>query len=212
MAGGLVPVFYQVDVATAINIAEATIAGGVTAIEFTNRAPFAHAVFAEMRQYVAEKYPQVVVGAGTILDAPTAALYIANGADFIVSPSLIPEIATLCNTRKVPYLPGCGTLTEITKAESLGVEIIKLFPGIHYSPDFVKATLAPMPRTRIMPTGGVTAEEENIKAWFEAGVTCVGMGSKLTVKSDVADGNWSAITERTQQVMKWIQQYKKEQA
>jgi len=150
-------------------------------VEFTNRGDSAPRVLAELAQTVAESAPDVILGVGTVVDAPTAALYLSAGANFVVGPILNPEIARLCNRRKVAYMPGCGSAIEISQAEELGVEIVKVFPGSSVGgPGFVKAVLAPMPWTRIMPTGGVDASEESIRAWFGAGVACVGIGSNCS--------------------------------
>ncbi len=206
---GLIPVFYNPDVDTAKKIIDACTTGGVRVIEFTNRGDFAVNVFTELRQYYAKANPELVMGVGSVIDAPTAALYIANGADFVVSPVLNPKAARLCNRRKVAYSPGCGTLSEISQAEELGVEIVKIFPGSAVGgPAFVKAVKGPCPWTRIMPTGGVDATEESIRAWFEAGVACVGMGSKLITKQNIQDGNFAAITKQCAQVLKWISRYR----
>ena len=204
---GLVPVFYNGDVETAKNIVSACIEGGVRVIEFTNRGDFAYHVFTELSMHFAKTKPEAILGVGSVVDAPTAAMYIANGANFIVGPTLNPEIARLCNRRKIPYSPGCGTLSEISQAEELGVEIVKIFPGESVGgPNFVKAVLAPCPWTRLMPTGGVDATQENIFSWFKAGVAAVGMGSKLVTKSDVAAGKFDDISQRASQVLAWIKE------
>jgi len=204
---GLVPVFYHADVAVAKQIVAACRTGGARVVEFTNRGDWAFQVFAELAQYVAEREPDVILGVGTVVDAPTAALYLAAGANFVVGPVLNPEIARLCNRRKVAYMPGCGSATEISQAEELGVEIVKAFPGSAVGgPGFVKAVLAPLPWTRIMPTGGVDATEESIRAWFGAGVACVGIGSKLVAKDLVAAGDFESISARVAQVLAWIKE------
>jgi 2-dehydro-3-deoxyphosphogluconate aldolase/(4S)-4-hydroxy-2-oxoglutarate aldolase len=202
---GLVPVFYHKDFETATKIVDACLKGGANVIEFTNRGDFAQDVFAALAKHYAKARPALILGVGTIVDAPTAALAIANGANFVVSPTLNPEVARLCNRRKIAYLPGSATLSEISAAEEMGVEIVKIFPGETVGgPAFVKAILAPCPWTRVMPTGGVDATEESITAWFQAGVACVGMGSKLIVKKDVDSGDFEAITRRVEQVLGWI--------
>jgi 2-dehydro-3-deoxyphosphogluconate aldolase/(4S)-4-hydroxy-2-oxoglutarate aldolase len=179
-------------------------------VEFTNRGDFASQVFSEVSQHFSQVDPQFILGVGSVIDAPTAAMYIANGANFVVGPSLNPEIARLCNRRKVAYMPGCGSVTEISQAEELGVEIVKVFPGSSVGgPGFVKAVLGPCPWTRIMPTGGVDATEESIRAWFGAGAACVGMGSKLIRKDLVAAGAWAEITAKARQVLAWIEEAKK---
>ena len=206
---GLVPVFYHPDLEVAKKIIAACAAGGVKVIEFTNRGDFAYSVFNELSRHVSVAHPDIMLGIGSVMDAPTAAMYIASGADFVVSPVLNAEVARLCNRRKIPFSPGCGTLSEISQAEELGVEIVKLFPGSAVGgPGFVKDVSGPCPWTRLMPTGGVDASEESIKAWFQAGVVCVGMGSKLFRKDLMAAGDYPAISATVAQVLKWIQQYK----
>jgi 2-dehydro-3-deoxyphosphogluconate aldolase/(4S)-4-hydroxy-2-oxoglutarate aldolase len=204
---GLVPVFYNPDVEVAKQIVTACRAGGARVIEFTNRGDFAFRVFTTLSQHVAEAELDVILGVGSVIDAPTAALYISAGANFVVGPVLNPEVARLCNRRKVAYSPGCGSVSEISEAEELGVEIVKVFPGAQVGgPAFVKAVRGPMPWTRIMPTGGVDATEESIRAWFGAGAACVGMGSKLITKELVAKGDFDAISNKVTQVLAWIQE------
>ena len=202
---GLVPVFYHGDAETAAAIVRACADGGAGAVEFTNRGEGAPAVFAELVKRFAKERPEVILGAGSIVDAPTAALYLSSGANFIVGPVLNAEIARLCNRRKVAYSPGCGTVSEISEAEELGVEIVKIFPGKEVGgPAFVKNLLAPCPWTSLMPTGGVEATRESLEAWFSAGVACVGMGSKLITKEAVAARDFAGIARNVAQVLAWI--------
>jgi 2-dehydro-3-deoxyphosphogluconate aldolase/(4S)-4-hydroxy-2-oxoglutarate aldolase len=208
---GLVPIFYHKDVQVAKHVVAACAAGGSRVVEFTNRGDFAFQVFREVSQHFSQVDPSVILGVGSVIDAPTAAMYMASGANFVVGPLLNPEIARLCNRRKIAYLPGCASLTEISQAEELGVEIVKVFPGGSVGgPPFVKAILGPCPWTRIMPTGGVDATEESIKDWFRAGAACVGMGSKLIRKDLVAAGDWAEITAKVRQVLAWIQEAREE--
>lgn len=179
---GLVPLFYHDNPAIAKQVLVACHKAGVRLLEFTNRGDFAHEIFADLNKFAAEELPDMILGAGSVTDAGTASLYIQNGANFIVSPVLRKDMAVVCNRRKILWSPGCGTLTEIATAEELGAEIIKIFPGSQLGPGFVKAVKGPCPWTSIMPTGGVTAEKENLKAWFDAGVACVGMGSALITR------------------------------
>jgi len=202
---GLVPVFYHADAAVAVKVAEACAAGGARVLEFTNRGDMAPEVFKALSRYLAREHREIVLGVGSVVDAPTAALYIAYGASFVVGPLLNPEVARLCNRRKIAYSPGCGSVTEISQAEELGVEIVKVFPGRSVGgPEFVKSVLGPCPWTSIMPTGGVDASEESIRAWFSAGVACVGLGSNLVRKEWVASGDWAAISNQVRQVLGWI--------
>ncbi|PWH14089.1 MAG: bifunctional 4-hydroxy-2-oxoglutarate aldolase/2-dehydro-3-deoxy-phosphogluconate aldolase [Ardenticatenia bacterium] len=204
---GLVPVFYHGDVEVAKHIVKACIAGGSPVIEFTNRGDFAPEVFKELSRFLAKESPEVILGVGSVIDEPTAAMYIAYGANFVVGPILNEAVARLCNRRKIAYMPGCGSASEISCAEELGVEIVKIFPGNSVGgPDFVKAILGPMPWTRIMPTGGVDATYESIQAWFKAGVCAVGMGSNLITKDAVAAKDWDAIAQKVRQVLAWIKE------
>lgn len=204
---GLVPVFYHPDVEVVKRVAAACVAGGARTLEFTNRGDFAPQVFAELSQFVARTYPHLILGVGSVGDAPTAALYLASGAAFVVGPVLNPEVARLCNRRKIAYSPGCGSATEIATAEELGVEIVKVFPGDSVGgPGFVKAILGPCPWTRIMPTGGVEATRDGIAAWFKAGVAAVGVGSNLIRKEFLESGQYEAIATHTAQLLGWIRE------
>lgn len=202
---GLVPVFYHGDPETAQNIARAVAEGGCRVLEFTNRGDFAYEIFANLVKWCADEIPEMILGAGSVLDAGTASLYINNGANFIVGPVLNPEVARVCNRRKIPYSPGCASAGEISAAEEYGVEICKIFPGAEVGgPAFVKAVLGPMPWTLIMPTGGVDATKESIEAWFKAGVACVGIGSNLITNKHIESGNFEAITKKTAELLAWI--------
>lgn len=191
---GMVPVFYHKDAETAKKVLKACYDGGVRAFEFTNRGDFAHEVFAELVRYAAQECPEMAVGAGSVVDPATAALYIQMGACFIVGPMFNPEIARVCNRRMVPYSPGCGTVTEVGNAQEAGCDLCKVFPGDVLGPAFVKSLMAPMPWSRIMVTGGVEPLEENLRAWMKAGAFCVGMGSKLFPSEKVKAGDWEYIT------------------
>jgi 2-dehydro-3-deoxyphosphogluconate aldolase/(4S)-4-hydroxy-2-oxoglutarate aldolase len=202
---GMVPLFYEADVERAQNLAGALAQGGSHVLEFTNRGDFAIEVFSALVKYTAKTHPQLIVGIGSVDDAPTAALFLAHGANFVVGPTLNEDVARLCNRRKVAYMPGCGNLNDIAAAEELGAEIVKLFPGgAAGGPGFVKDVLAPRPWTRIMPTGGVTPEEDNLRTWFDAGVACVGMGSRLLRSDWIKAGNFSAIAEQTAATLELI--------
>jgi len=204
---GLVPLFYEADVEVAKNLAMAISAGGGKVIEFTNRGDRAFEVFRELVVYLEKEDPSVVLGVGSVLDPATAGLYINLGANFIVGSVLNPDVAKICNRRKIAYFPGCGSASEVSAAEELGVEICKVFPGSELGgPSFVKAIKAPCPWSKIMPTGGVKAEYNNIKAWFDAGVTCIGMGSDLARKDLIQAGDWDAITALTAQCLSWVRQ------
>lgn len=201
---GLVPVYYNNSVDQALSIAEAVYRGGGRVLEFTNRGDLAHEVFTGLIKQLRKKLPEMALGIGSIVDGATAALYLQLGADFVVSASLREDVAKICNRRKVLYAPGCGSLTEIGKAEELGCEIVKLFPGGVYGPGFVKAVRGPQPWTSIMPTGGVDITAESLTTWFEAGVTCVGIGSKLITKAIVADEDYALLQSRVRDVIQRI--------
>ncbi len=194
---GVVPLFFHSDAEIVKGVVKACYEGGARTFEFTNRGDYAHEVFAEVNKWAAKECPDMIMGVGSVVDAGTAALYIQLGANFIVSPSLKTDIAPVVNRRKIPWLPGCATLTEISLAEELGVEIVKIFPGAEVGgPAFVKAIKGPCAWTSIMPSGGVAPTEESIKSWFEAGVSCVGIGSQLTPKDVIANKDWNFITEK----------------
>lgn len=201
---GLVPLFYHPDVELGKKILKACYDGGARLIEFTARGDFAHEVFAELNKFVIKELPEMAVGVGSVTDAAAASLYMQMGANFIVTPALREDIATVCNRRKVLWSPGCGSLTEINKAEELGCEIIKLFPGANYGPSFVKAIRGPQPWTNVMPTGGVTLEESNLRGWFNAGVTCVGMGSNLISKSVLENKDYSGLEQTVRDTLALI--------
>lgn len=186
---GLVPLFYHSDVEVARQVVKACYDGGARLLEFTARGDFAHEVFGELVKYAMAELPGMILGVGSVTDAAAASRFMSLGANFIVTPVLREDIATVCNRRKVLWSPGCGSLTEITRAEELGCEIVKLFPGGIYGPGFVKAIKGPQPWTSIMPTGGVSPTKESLSSWFDAGVTCVGMGSKLIKKDDTGNFN-----------------------
>jgi 2-dehydro-3-deoxyphosphogluconate aldolase/(4S)-4-hydroxy-2-oxoglutarate aldolase len=202
---GLVPLFYNADVETSVELASACARGGAKVVEFTNRGELAYPVFTELVKHFAKADPSIILGVGSILDAPTAALYLASGANFIVGPSFNPEIAKLCNRRKILYMPGCATETEISAAEEYGAEICKIFPGETVGgPAFVKAVMAPCPWHRLMPTGGVDATESSVSEWIKAGAAAVGMGSKLITGQAVKDKDFDGIANKASQCVGWI--------
>lgn len=197
----MVPVFYHKDVEVAKKVIKACYDGGVRAFEFTNRGDFAQEVFAECVKFAAKECPELALGIGSVVDAPTAAMYLQLGACFVVGPLFNPEIAPVCNRRLVPYCPGCGSVSEIGKAQELGCDLTKLFPGDVYGPNMVKGLMAPMPWSKIMVTGGVSPDAENLRAWFKAGVYCVGMGSKLFPKDKVAAEDWQYVTDKCRECL-----------
>lgn len=207
---GIVPVFYHSDLETAKQVVKACYEGGIRVFEFTNRGDFAHEVFGELNKWAAVECPEMILGIGSIVDAPAASLYLQLGANFVVGPLLNPEIFKVCNRRQVAYSPGCGSVSEIGLAQELGAEIVKVFPGGTVGgPSFVKNVMGPMPWSRIMVTGGVEPTEENLSAWFKAGVCCVGMGSNLFPKEVLKNKEWSKITELCKNSLKIVQVHKK---
>jgi 2-dehydro-3-deoxyphosphogluconate aldolase/(4S)-4-hydroxy-2-oxoglutarate aldolase len=202
---GVVPVFYHPDPEVCAKVIQACANGGAKCVEFTNRGDFALDVFSEVTRHFAKADPSVIMGVGSVIDAPTAALYIANGANFVVGPMLNPEVARVCNRRMVPYSPGCGTVTEVSQAHELGCEIVKVFPGDAVGgPDFVKNLLGPMPWSKVMPTGGVEAEEASLRPWFEAGIVACGIGSNLISKSLLEAGDYAALEARVRETVETI--------
>lgn len=200
----MVPVFYHKNAEVAKKVIKACYDGGVRAFEFTNRGDFAHEVFAECVKFAATECPELALGVGSIVDAPTAALYIQLGACFVVGPLFNPEIAPVCNRRLIPYCPGCGSVTEMGTAQELGCDLTKLFPGDVYGPAMVKNLKAPMPWSKIMVTGGVAPTEENLTEWFKAGVYCVGMGSKLFPNDKIKEEDWQYITDKCKETLGYV--------
>jgi 2-dehydro-3-deoxyphosphogluconate aldolase/(4S)-4-hydroxy-2-oxoglutarate aldolase len=203
---GLVPLFFHAELETAEELVSACARGGAQVIEFTNRGEAAYPVFCELVRHFAKADPAVILGIGSIVDAPTAALFLAAGANFIVGPSLNPEISRLCNRRKILYLPGCATETEISAAEEMGAEICKIFPGDSAGgPGFIRAVMAPCPWHRLLPTGGVDATEADITEWIRAGAAAVGMGSKLLTAQLIKTGDFNGVAGKVGQCISWIQ-------
>ncbi len=205
---GLVPLFFNSDVEISKKVLKACYDGGARLLEFTARGDFALEVFTELTKYAIAELPGMIMGVGSVTDAAAASLYMQVGANFIVTPVLREDIAIVCNRRKVLWSPGCGSLTEIARAEELGCEIVKLFPGGIYGPDFVKAIKGPCQWTSIMPTGGVSPTRENLSSWFNAGVTCVGMGSKLIAKDANGKFDYKKIENMTKEALSIIQDLK----
>lgn len=203
---GLVPLFYHNDVPLCKNVLKACYKGGARLLEFTNRGDYAHEVFRELTIYAKENLPEMILGVGSVTDSGTASLYMQLGANFVVTPVLREDIGIVCNRRKVLWSPGCGSLAEISKAEEMGAEIIKLFPGSQLGPDFVKAIKGPCPWTSIMPTGGVSSDSENLKSWFDAGVTCVGIGSQLITKEFLNNEDFNGLENHVKETLNIIQQ------
>ena len=206
---GMVPLFFHSDINLSKQVLKACYDGGARLMEFTARGDFAHEVFGELTKYAIKELPGMIMGVGSVTDAAQASLYMSLGANFIVTPVLREDIAIVCNRRKVLWSPGCGTLTEIARAEELGCEIVKLFPGDIYGPQFVKGIKGPQPWTSIMPTGGVTPTVENLKSWFDAGVTCVGMGSQLISKDIIANKDYAKLEQDVKNALSIIKSVRK---
>ena len=200
----MVPVFYHHDAETSKEVLKACYKGGVRAFEFTNRGEFAHEVFGELAKFSTRECPEMILGVGSVIDSATASLYLQLGANFVVGPLFNPEVAKVCNRRCVPYIPGCGTVSEVGKAQEVGCDICKIFPGDVLGTNFVKGLKAPMPWSMLMVTGGVKPEENNLREWFNAGVTCVGMGSNLFPKEAIAKKDWDEITQMCEGVFEII--------
>lgn len=207
-ATGLVPLFYHTDVQLSKDVLNACYDGGARILEFTHRGDQAHEVFRELIEFTDKTLPEMILGVGSLTDASQASYYLNIGANFVVTPVLREDIAILCNRRKVLWTAGCGSLTEIARCEELGTEIVKLFPGNVYGPDFIRAIKGPQPWTSIMPTGGVTTHRENLTAWFEAGATCVGIGSKLITSSLLQSRDFVKLTKSVREVLAIIQTLK----
>jgi len=202
---GVLPLFYHDDLETAIELVHACARGGARVIEFTNRGELTYPVFTELIRHFAKADPSVILGVGSIVDAPTAALFIAAGANFIVGPSFNPEISRLANRRKILYLPGCATENEIVAAEEWGAEICKIFPGESAGgPAFINAVMAPCPWHRLLPTGGVDATEASIGEWIKAGAAAVGLGSKLISRQAVKEKDFDGIAGKVAQCIGWV--------
>jgi len=213
MDQGVIPVFYHADLEVCTKVIQACGNGGAKCIEFTNRGDFAAHVFYDVTKHFAKADPSIIMGVGSIVDAPTAGIYIANGAKFIVGPLLNADVAKVCNRRGVPYSPGCGSATEIGDAQELGCEIVKVFPGSSVGgPEFVKNVLGPMPWTRIMPTGGVEPTQESLAKWFGAGIVACGIGSNLITKELLQAKDYDGVEKRVRETVQLIKKIKAELA
>lgn len=201
----IIPLFYEADIATAKQLVDACHAGGARVIEFTNRGDHAPVVFDALISYVKEKHPDLALGVGSIANDKQATLFIEKGAHFLVSPFLDEGVASTCRNHDILWSGGCGTLTEMQRAHLMGMPIIKAFPGNVLGPSFIKAAQAPCPWLKIMPTGGVKPEEDNLREWFDSGAQCVGMGSKLFAKDKEGNFNYPKITELLKQSIQFAQ-------
>ena len=203
-ATGVVPVFYNSDAEVAKQVLKACYEGGIRTFEFTNRGDFAHEVFAEVIKFAAKECPDMAIGVGSVVDAPTAALYIQMGACFVVGPLFNPDVAKVCNRRLVPYTPGCGSITEVGLAQEAGCDLCKVFPGDVLGPKFIKGLMAPMPWSKIMVTGGVEPTAENLSSWFKVGAFAVGMGSNLFPAERIANRDWGYIATKCKEALECV--------
>jgi 2-dehydro-3-deoxyphosphogluconate aldolase/(4S)-4-hydroxy-2-oxoglutarate aldolase len=207
---GIIPLFYHHNIEVCFNVIKACHKGGTRVFEFTNRGDFANEVFGELNKRCQKELPDLILGVGTVMDGPTASIYIQLGANFIVSPALIEEVGLISHRRKVVWIPGAGSTTEISRAEELGAEIIKIFPATQVGgPEFIRAVRGPMPWTNIMPSGGVKPDENNIKEWFEAGAFCLGMGSQLMIKNKNGEFDYPEIERLMRHSIEWAAKYRK---
>lgn len=206
---GVAPVFYHSDPEVCLNVIRACARGGAPVVEFTNRGDFACDLFGDLAKELQRTDPDIILGIGSVVDAPTAALFLNRGARFVVSPCLVPDVAKVCNRRMTAYFPGCGSVTDIGNAHELGCEVVKLFPGASVGgPDFVKAVMGPMPWTKIMPTGGVDPDEASIAKWFGAGIVAAGMGSKLITDAAVKSADWAGIETQVRQTVAAVKAFR----
>jgi 2-dehydro-3-deoxyphosphogluconate aldolase/(4S)-4-hydroxy-2-oxoglutarate aldolase len=190
----IVPLFFNADLTVAQHVLKACYDGGIRVFEFTNRGVEAPAIFAKLIDYCEKECPDLVLGIGTIYDAKQANEFIAMGADFMLQPFTTPEVGEVCAKHDIPWMPGTMTLTEIRNAEILGAKYVKIFPGNVVGPGFVKAIKGPMPKTKIMVTGGVEPNKESLSSWFGAGAAAVGMGSQLFPADLIAKKDYQSIS------------------
>jgi len=208
---GMIPVFFHSDPEVGKKVIEACYNGGIRLFEFTNRGDYAHVVFEQLNKFATSQFPDMIMGTGSVIDAPTAVLYVQLGSNFIVSPILNEDMADVLNRRKILWSPGCGSATEISRAESLGAEIVKIFPGSQVGgPKFVAAVKGPMPWTQIMPTGGVEPTESNLTEWFKAGAICVGMGSQLIKSELIKAKDYKQIEQDVRDAVKLIRKIREQ--
>lgn len=200
---GLVPLFTHDDVSVAQQVIEAAYRGGVRVFEFTNRKKNSFEVFVAMLDYC-KKFPDLMLGIGTVMDGATTKKFIDAGAHFIISPILKLEMAEVCRAHNILWMPGCATLTEIVTAKEHGAQVIKVFPGSVLGPGFVSAIMPVVPDLQLMITGGVEPNEKNLTAWFKAGAMSVGMGSQLFTKEILERNDWDALEKSVYDILQTI--------
>ena len=209
VAQGMLPLYFNADQEVTVEILRALCRAGIKAIEYTSRGEAALSNFTKMVEIRNSEMPDLLLGIGTIKNLQQAQEYFEVGADFFISPGFVPEVAAFLKSKEVLYSPGCMTPTEIIAAENAGVKFIKLFPGNMLGPDFLSGIKDIFPKLLFMPTGGVDTTKTNIEGWFKAGVSAVGMGSKLISKQLMADKNYAAIESETKAVLSLIQSINK---
>jgi 2-dehydro-3-deoxyphosphogluconate aldolase / (4S)-4-hydroxy-2-oxoglutarate aldolase len=198
---GMLPLYFNASEEISIDTLKALYKAGVKAVEYTNRGEAALHNFGKMVALRNAEMPDILLGVGTIKNMQQAKDYLAAGADFLVSPGFVPDVAAHCVANNIFYAPGCMTPTEIIAAENAGIGFIKLFPGNMLGPEFLKGIKDIFPKLLFMPTGGVDTTKENIEGWFKAGVCAVGMGSKLVSKEVMANKQYDLLIEETKKVM-----------
>lgn len=194
---GLLPLFYHADAQVCTAVVKALYGAGIRVVEFTNRGAQALENLKQLHQLRLRELPDLIIGAGTITTADQANRFLDAGADFLVSPVFDNDVCDVAYLRKVLWVPGCMTPTEIHVAAQAGIQLIKLFPGSVLGPGFVQAIRELFPQIKFMPTGGVESTAENLGAWFKAGVVAVGMGSQLITKEALAAGDYARVSSKT---------------
>jgi 2-dehydro-3-deoxyphosphogluconate aldolase/(4S)-4-hydroxy-2-oxoglutarate aldolase len=206
---GILPLYFNKDEQTSVDILHALYAAGIKTIEYTNRGEAALLNFIKLRQICDTELKGMYLGIGTIKNAQSAQAFIDAGADYIISPGLVEEVIPVAEKHNLLWIPGCMTPTEIIKAENLGAKLVKLFPGNMLGPSFLAGIKSFFPNLLFMPTGGVEVTKESIGGWFKAGVCAVGMGSQL-ISSDVMEGKkYAELTEATRQAITIVNESRK---
>ncbi|HPG09994.1 MAG TPA: bifunctional 4-hydroxy-2-oxoglutarate aldolase/2-dehydro-3-deoxy-phosphogluconate aldolase [Chitinophagaceae bacterium] len=209
IAQGILPLYFNSSEEVSLDVLKAIYRAGIKAVEYTNRGDAALDNFKKMAALRNAEMPGMLLGVGTIKNMEHAKNYMAAGADFLVSPGFVPDVAAHCVTNDIFYAPGCMTPTEIIAAENAGIKFIKLFPGNMLGTEFLTTIKDIFPKLLFMPTGGVDTTKENIEKWFSAGVCAVGMGSKLISKKLMESRDYATIESETKKVLELIQSIKK---
>lgn len=205
---GILPLYFNPDETVSLEVLKAVYNGGIKAVEYTNRGEAAHSNFKKMVELRNTEMPGLLLGVGTIKNMQQATIYLEAGADFLVSPGFVPDLAAYCVVNDIFYAPGCMTPTEIIAAENAGIKFIKLFPGNSLGTEFLSTIKDIFPKLLFMPTGGVDTTKESIESWFKAGVCAVGMGSKLISKKLMEAKDYTTIETETKKVLELIAEVK----